>query len=82
MGYIKSISGTFQNSDLVAGVLSVAYPATTVNNPLSFVVFNTAVTSETQTFNVTKVDNNNCTVNVGEPFQSGVWKYRLLYVNN
>lgn len=82
MGYEKSIAGTFSSTDLVAGVLAVAYPATTINTPLSFVVFNLAVTSETRTFDPVKVDDHNCTVNIGEEYETGTWRYRLLYTND
>jgi hypothetical protein len=82
MGFMKSISGTFQNSDIVAGWLAIAYPASTINNPLQLVVFNSAITSETETYDAVKVDDHNSTVNIGEQYRAGTWKYRLLYVNN
>ena len=81
MGYIKSISGTFTKANIVDGVLTISY-VTDVNTPLSFVVFNSTATSTTQTYTVTKVDDNSCTVNIGDLYQTGTWKYRLLYVNN
>jgi hypothetical protein len=79
MGFVKSIPGTFTNSDIVAGVLPVLYPATTVENPLVFVVFNSLVTSETQTYMVEKVSDHACNVNIGDQYKTGTWKYRLLY---
>jgi hypothetical protein len=81
MGFIKSIPGTFVNSDIIAGVLPVSYPAVDIESPLIFVVFNSAVTSETQTYMVEKVSDHACNINIGDQYKSGTWKYRLLYAN-
>jgi hypothetical protein len=81
MGYMKSIKGTFTNANIVDGILTLTY-ATDVDTPLHCVIFNSLITSETQTYTVEKVSVNECDVNVGEQYQTGTWRYRLLYVNN
>jgi hypothetical protein len=81
MSYLKSISGTFTNVNIINGVLTLNY-AQDVDRPLSFVVHNNTYSATTETYAVTKLTVNSCSVNVGEQYRTGTWRYRLLYTND
>ena len=75
------ISGTFASSDPVDGVLTINYTED-VDTPLRCIIFDSLQANYSIHCKVTKVTDNQCTVNIGQRLKTGNYIYRLIYTNN
>ena len=80
MGNLAGYSGTFTSADLVDGVLTITY-VDEIEHPIDVIIVDDVYSYETRRYDVEKIDNNNCEVNLGEEYQTGTWEYTLYYAD-
>lgn len=73
-------TGTFENSDLASGVLTVNIYPETAEDFLALTVSYPSFAEATKSYPCERTGDSSCNVNIGEELPAGTFTYDLVYV--